>query len=83
MQVPFPEANRRLLVIPQISTKFRRRAQEAGRIAETIERIMQRHGGNYAAFFPSYAFQDLVLAKLSIDPKQILRQQPATNLYAV
>ena len=80
---PFPGANRRLLMIPQISTKLRYRALEAARIAETIERIMERHDGNYAAFFPSYAFQSLVLDKLSIDSQRIIRQQPATTLRQV
>jgi DNA excision repair protein ERCC-2 len=53
---PFPGANRKVLVIPQVSTKLRARARHVARIADAVERITAVRPGNYAVFFPSFRF---------------------------
>ncbi len=53
---PFPKDNRKMLVIPQISTKLRDRERNYGKIAEVIERLTQVKIGNYVVFFPSFDF---------------------------
>ena len=58
---PFLKENRKLLIIPQISTKYSDRERNFPRIADAIERIMALHRGNYFAFFPSFEFLDRVL----------------------
>ncbi|MBX9689341.1 MAG: DEAD/DEAH box helicase, partial [Candidatus Obscuribacterales bacterium] len=53
---PFPKENRKLLVIPQVSTKYSDRARNYDKIAEAIKRITAIRPGNYFAFFPSFDF---------------------------
>jgi DNA excision repair protein ERCC-2 len=73
---PFPSGNRKLLIIPQISSKFSQRERNYPRIAETIQKIAALKGGNYAAFFPSFEFMNRVLAHFTApEAYQILRQQ--------
>lgn len=61
-QSPFSKENRKVLIIPQISTKYSERARNYPRIAETIERIVNLKSGNYLAFFPSFDFMEKVLS---------------------
>lgn len=58
---PFDPRHRKLLIIPQISTKYSTRHQHYGKIADTIQRISSLKTGNYLAFFPSFAFMEEVL----------------------
>lgn len=58
---PFPTRNRKLLIIPQISSKYSERARNYPRIAEAIEKIISLKAGNYIAFFPSFEFMERVL----------------------
>jgi len=60
-QSPFAKKNRKLLIIPQISTKYSDRERSAPKIAETIQRISDLRPGNYFAFFPSFDFMEKVL----------------------
>ena len=58
---PFPKSRRKLLIIPQISSKFSDRTRNYPRIAETIHRIAGLKRGNYFAFFPSFDFLERVV----------------------
>jgi DNA excision repair protein ERCC-2 len=60
-QSPFERKNRKLLIIPQISTKYSDRERNYPKIAETIRRISAVRPGNYFAFFPSFDFLERVL----------------------
>lgn len=73
---PFDPARRKLLVIPQISSKYSERERNSPRIAETIARIAELRRGNYVAFFPSFEFMERALAKFRA-PKGflVLRQE--------
>jgi DNA excision repair protein ERCC-2 len=70
---PFPREHRKLLIIPQVSTKYSDRERNFGKIAEGIARIVQVKPGNYFVFFPSFAFLgsvfELIKSKL---PNSIL-----------
>lgn len=59
---PFPDEHRKILVIPQISTKYSDRERNYSRIADAIQRISALRQGNYFAFFPSFDFLERVLA---------------------
>jgi len=61
-QSPFEKAHRKLLVIPQISTKYSERERNYPKIADAIQRIISVRPGNYFAFFPSFDFLERVLA---------------------
>ena len=53
---PFPKENRKLLIIPQISTRYSDREHNYPRISDAIRRIAALRKGNYFAFFPSFEF---------------------------
>lgn len=57
---PFPKEHRKLLIIPQISTKYRDRERNYGKIADAVGRIASLRPGNYFVFFPSFEFLDRV-----------------------
>lgn len=57
---PFPRENRKLLIIPQISTKYSDRERNYGKIADAVDRIASLRRGNYFVFFPSFEFLDRV-----------------------
>jgi DNA excision repair protein ERCC-2 len=59
-QTPFPPQLRKLMIIPQISTKYAQRERNYGKIADCLERIVALRPGNYFAFFPSFAFLERV-----------------------
>ncbi|MBC7397462.1 MAG: ATP-dependent DNA helicase [Bdellovibrionales bacterium] len=65
---PFDPAQRKVLIIPQISTKFQDRSRNYGRIAETICRITALKPGNHLAFFPSFDFMEKVAQCLELPP---------------
>ena len=58
---PFPKSNRKLLVIPQVSSKYTDRSRNYPRIAEAIKKISHLRQGNYFVFFPSFDFLEKVL----------------------
>jgi DNA excision repair protein ERCC-2 len=67
-QSPFEKKNRKLLIIPQISTKFSERERNYPKISETIRRVSELRAGNYFAFFPSFDFLERVLAVFNPPP---------------
>lgn len=72
---PFPKENRKIVLIPQISTKYKERAHSSPRIAEAIEKIMTIKPGNYIALFPSFDFMKDVEKHLKQTFYQRLIQQ--------
>lgn len=53
---PFPEENRRILVIPTVSTRYEERERNYNKIAEIIEDIVTMRRKNWLVFFPSFKF---------------------------
>lgn len=78
---PFPAEHRRTLVVPQISTLFRRREIEIPRVAEFISRVLPLRHGNYLVFFPSFDFLEKALPLLDLPGFQ-LRAQPRQASHA-
>ena len=73
---PFPKENRKLLIIPQISSKYSEREKNYPRIADAIARISSLKAGNYVAFFPSFDFMERVLQKFQVpEGFEVLRQE--------
>lgn len=62
---PFPKERRKLLIIPQISSKYSDRERSYPRVAETIQKIAALKRGNYFAFFPSFEFLEKTLRVFS------------------
>lgn len=63
---PFNKDHRKVLIIPQISTKYSMRQQNYPKIAETIGRITALRSGNYLAFFPSFDFMEKTLGQFKV-----------------
>jgi DNA excision repair protein ERCC-2 len=77
---PFMEKNRKIMLIPQISTKYKDRSLSAPKITEVIERVLNLKLGNYIALFPSFEFMNMVAQKLDLSNYQILVQQKEMRL---
>lgn len=72
---PFSQNNRKLLLIPQVSTKYKDRIANYSKIVEVITRISALKPGNYFVFFPSFEFLDQVYRRMpSLTSFALLRQ---------
>jgi DNA excision repair protein ERCC-2 len=76
---PFPPENRKILVVPRVSTTFRYRSANAGKIAEIIATTAGARPGNYMALFPSYDFMRAVSEHLSGNWQLITQQSRMTE----
>lgn len=73
---PFPKSNRKLLIIPQISSKYSERVRNYPKIADAIHKIVKLKTGNYIAFFPSFDFMERVAALFGPPPGfNVLKQE--------
>lgn len=61
---PFPPEHRRIVVVDEVDTSFRRRAGSYGRIAELVSELAPPDR-NALVLFPSYAFLREVAARLT------------------
>jgi len=76
---PFPRENRKILVIPQVSTAWEKRSANYVKIAEALRKIIQTKSGNYFVFFPSFEFLREIDGRLTIEGFDIERQLPGTG----
>lgn len=73
---PFPSERRKLLIIPQISTRYSHRERNYHKIADAVHRITALRRGNYFVFLPSFAFLDCLAAIFEPpDGFTVLRQE--------
>lgn len=72
---PFPPENRKILIIPQVSTKMRDRSANYGKIREIIEKVVRLKRGNYFVFFPSFDFLSAVATQIDLPEFRVLRQE--------
>jgi DNA excision repair protein ERCC-2 len=75
-QTPFPKGNRKLIVIPQVSTKYSDRDRNYEKIAQAIMKITDIRRGNYFVFFPSFGFLEAVARLCSFERFQMIKQTP-------
>ena len=81
---PFPRANRKLLIIPQVSSKYSERERNYPRVAEAIARIAAVRRGNYFAFFPSFEFLQRVLDRFAApDGFTVVKQERGMSRDAI
>ena len=80
---PFPSGNRKLLIIPQVSTKYSQRERNYGKIREAIERILSIKPGNYFVFFPSFDFMERVFRMVELPGFELLKQEREMRLARV
>jgi len=65
---PFLPEHRKVMIIPQVSTRYSERERHYARIADVIARVASVRPGNYLAFFPSFDFLEKVLTVLPTPP---------------
>jgi DNA excision repair protein ERCC-2 len=73
---PFPKENRRIIVVPTVSTTYRMRAAHYEKIGGAIATTAAARPGNYMALFPSYEFMRGVAAKLPDGLWELHVQEP-------
>jgi len=71
---PFPKEHLRVLVVPEISTRYRQRPQSYEPIARVVEQVAATWPGNYFVFFPSFDYLDAVAPHLAPAGSTVLRQ---------
>lgn len=58
---PFPRENLGLYIVRGVSTRYKDREQSAALVAEYLYAMVRSKVGNYIAYFPSYAYLDMIL----------------------
>lgn len=80
--LPSPFPPERLAVVRQrVCTRYEQREQSAQRMADTITQAVTCYRGNWIAFFPSYAYMNLVLSRMDTDrlPPLWIQQRDMTE----
>lgn len=72
---PFPRGNRKIVVVPEVDTTFKQRANHYDRIATTVADIAEASDGNYLALFPSYVFLREVSERMPALRKSVMVQR--------
>ena len=72
---PFPRDNRKIVVVSEVDTTYKRRADHYEKIAETVADIADAGDGNFLALFPSYAFLREVAERLPPTQKRVMVQR--------
>lgn len=77
---PFPRENRKIIIVPDISTKFKDRQKSYPQIADVIKQTISIRRGNYLVFFPSYEFmQNVNLFLGTVSAEKILQKPGMTD----
>ena len=72
---PFPKDNRKIVIIPEVDTTYKNRANHYDRIAENVAQIAEAAEGNFLALFPSYAFLREVSERMPVLQKRVMVQR--------
>ena len=72
---PFPRDNRKIVIVPEVDTTYKRRADHYTRIAETVAQISDAGEGNFLALFPSYAFLREIAERMPPIEKRVMVQR--------
>ena len=72
---PFPRANRKIVVVPEVDTTYKRRADHYEKIALTVADIADAGEGNFLALFPSYAFLREIAERMPPMQKRVMVQR--------
>lgn len=72
---PFPRENRKIVVVSEVDTTYKRRADHYDRIAENVAQIADAGDGNFLALFPSYAFLREIAERMPPMEKRVMVQR--------
>jgi len=72
---PFPRDNRKIVIVSEVDTTFKKRAEHYERIGEMVAEIADATVGNYLALFPSYVFLREVADRMPPTRKNVTLQR--------
>ncbi len=72
---PFPRDNRKIMIISDVDTTFKQRANHYDRIGTMVAEVAEAADGNYLALFPSYAFLREVADRMPPVRKNVMIQR--------
>jgi DNA excision repair protein ERCC-2 len=72
---PFPRSNRKIVVVSDVDTTYKRRADHYEKIATTVADIADAGDGNFLALFPSYAFLREISERMPPMQKRVMLQR--------
>ena len=72
---PFPRDNRKIVVVSEVDTTYKRRADHYDRIATNVADIADAADGNFLALFPSYAFLREIAERMPPIRKHVMVQR--------
>ncbi|HEX8171901.1 MAG TPA: ATP-dependent DNA helicase [Thermoanaerobaculia bacterium] len=81
LRSPFPKSNRKIVVVPEVDTTYKRRADHYEKIALTVADIADAGDGNFLALFPSYAFLREVAERMPPITKRVMVQRTDMSDY--
>ncbi len=71
---PFPPENRRVVVVPDVSTTYRDRDRDREETARLVGEAVAAVPGNVAVFFPSFKFLEQITPHLDLGERSVLVQ---------
>jgi DNA excision repair protein ERCC-2 len=72
---PFPRNNRKIVVVSEVDTTYKQRANHYDKIAENVADIAESVDGNFLALFPSYAFLREIAERMPPIRKRVIAQR--------
>jgi DNA excision repair protein ERCC-2 len=72
---PFPKSNRKIVVVSEVDTTWKQRANYYDRIATSVADIAESADGNFLALFPSYAFLREIAERMPHLDKNVMVQR--------
>ncbi len=78
---PFDPERLGLFLDVSTSTKFRERPRSVARIIDTIYALLETKKGNYIAFFPSYAYMQMVYEQFDASGYVVMKQERGMGLF--
>jgi DNA excision repair protein ERCC-2 len=72
---PFPRGNRKIVIVSEVDTTYKRRADHYDRIATNVADISDAADGNFLALFPSYAFLREIAERMPPIRKNVMVQR--------
>ena len=78
---PFEKEKLKTIVVPNISTKYKRRDSTYQKVAEYIEAFVSSKIGNYLVYLPSYEYLNKVLEYIDLkDADVIIQEKDMTDI---
>lgn len=75
MTSPFPKENLKMIIVPNVSIKYKNREKSYKDVAKYIEEFCKQKVGNYFVYLPSYEYLDKILNILNLPDDVIIHIQ--------